>query len=267
MTSLPRVEVLGIGLWAPRLPGWDIARRVLAGRSDAPSSAAAHPQPRWLPVADRRRAPASVTLAIEAASQACEQSGMDPHDLPSVFASTEGDLAIHDALCATLARDPRLTSPTKFHNSVHNAAAGYWSIATGCSRAYTAVSAERYTFAAGLLEALTQVAAEAEPVLYVAYDIEACGPIRTLTKSRGTFAVALVLGVPGQGGPDRVGLTSHVRAAHDAATPLLRGDNASFVAANAMAAALPLFEALAFGSSRLVTQALGPEVMLDVQID
>ena len=80
-------------------------------------------------------------------------------------------------MCATLARTPTLISPIKFHNSVHNAAAGYWSIGTGSLAPYTAISAFEYTFAAGLLEAATQVVCEHRPVLYVAFDIESKGAL------------------------------------------------------------------------------------------
>src|SRR3546814_16767116 len=68
-------------------------------------------------------------------------AGRDPASLPSVFASTHGDLPIMDYMCATLASEPRTISPTKFHNSVHNAAAGYWTIGSGCMHARPAVSA------------------------------------------------------------------------------------------------------------------------------
>src|SRR5690606_42059827 len=63
-------------------------------------------------------------------------------------------LAITDYMAATLASDPRSISRTRFHNSVHNAAAGYWTIGAGCTAAATAVSAGPASFAQGLLEAL-----------------------------------------------------------------------------------------------------------------
>ena len=129
---------------------------------------------------ERRRAPDTVAIALEVAAKACEAAARAPADLPSVFASTHGDLAISDNLCATLVNTPTLISPVKFHNSVHNAAAGYWSIGTASYASYTAISAFRYTFAAGLLEAATQAICEHRPVLYVAFDIEAKGALATI---------------------------------------------------------------------------------------
>src|SRR5690606_29192269 len=118
------------------------------------------PSPQLLPANERRRAPDSVALALEVAQHACAAAGRDPAVLPSVFASTHGDLAITDYMCQTLAEAPAQVSPTRFHNSVHNAAAGYWTIGTGCHAPATALSAYRASFAQGLLEAVAQVQVE-----------------------------------------------------------------------------------------------------------
>src|SRR3546814_3129393 len=88
-------------------------------------------------------------------------------------------------MCAPRAIAPRSISPTKFHNSVHNAAAGYWTIGSGCMHASTAVSAFDASFAQGLVEALAQLAEGAEAVLLAAYDGPATGPLETMSHSRG----------------------------------------------------------------------------------
>ena len=127
------------------------------------------PQPMLLPPNERRRAPDTVALALAVAQAACTNAGRDPALLPTVFASTYGDMAITDYMCGTLARAPTMLSPTRFHNSVHNAAAGYWSIATGCRQPYCALGAGAYTFAAGLFAAALQACADETDVLLVAY--------------------------------------------------------------------------------------------------
>ena len=72
---------------------------------------------------------------------------------------------ITDYMSETLAGDdPASISPTRFHNSVHNAAAGYWTIGAHCMQAATAISAYDASFAEGLLEALMQLDAGAEAV-------------------------------------------------------------------------------------------------------
>ena len=168
-----------VALWAPTLPGWDLARAAFRGEAASAEPPARRPSPELLPAAERRRAPDTVALALEVASHAVARSGLAPTELLSVFTSCQGDLGITDYVCSTLVSAPMLVSPTRFHNSVHNAASGYWGIATGCTQASTAVSAFECSFSAGLLEAATQAVAESRPVLLVGYDIAACGaPIR-----------------------------------------------------------------------------------------
>ena len=175
----------GVAFWAPTLPGWARARAVFRGEAEPLAVAAKRPAPELLAAAERRRAPDTVALALEVAAAALRESGCAADALPSVFTSMHGDLGVTDYMCATLATQPTLISPTKFHNSVHNAAAGYWTIATGCREASTALTAFDASFAAGLLEAAAQCRADARAVLLVAFDVEAVGPLRSVTASDG----------------------------------------------------------------------------------
>ena len=85
-----------------------------------------------------------------------------------------------------LVRDaPDTVSPTKFHNSVHNAAAGYWTIGQGCMAPSTALSAFSHTFAQGLLEALVNLAAGEPAILLAAYDTGATGPLSSVSTGTG----------------------------------------------------------------------------------
>ncbi|MCT7018444.1 beta-ketoacyl synthase chain length factor, partial [Salmonella enterica] len=84
-------------------------------------------------------------------------------------------------------------SPTRFHNSVHNAPAGYWTIATGCHATSSAITAGHASFGAGLLEAATLAATEQRPVLLVCSDIAGHGPLGEMTGTRQAFGIALVL--------------------------------------------------------------------------
>ena len=187
------VYVDGIGFWTPGVPDWPSLQRVLEGGEAVAANANAKPSPNRLPPTERRRAPEPVLLASEAAGQACAMAGSDVSALACVFTSTHGDLAITDAMCATLAADPRELSPTRFHNSVHNAPAGYWTVATQCHAGATAISAAHASFAAGLLEAAIEVEADGEPVLLSAYDIAARGPLAEVAPSTLPFATAVVL--------------------------------------------------------------------------
>jgi beta-ketoacyl synthase-like protein len=257
--------VEGIGFWASRMPGWDVGRAVLRGDASAPATSATRPSPALLPPAERRRAPDTVAVSLEVATRACESAGRDPKQLPSVFACTHGDLSISDNICETLAKTPTLVSPTKFHNSVHNAAAGYWTIATGSMQPYTSLSAHDYTFGQGLLEAASQAICEGTPVLFVAYDIEARGPVGTMQPSRGVLAGALVLS---QEKRERnlARLVLEVETDSRAHQSVARAGNAALVEGNAMMNALPLFEALADGGERKLVQMLAPRLALRMHV-
>jgi hypothetical protein len=261
-----RVAIEGVAFWASRLPGWDIAQAVIRGEQPAPDTASGRPSPTLLAPTERRRAPDTVAVALEVASRACEAAGRKPADLPSVFASTHGDTAISDYMCATLVATPALISPIKFHNSVHNAAAGYWSIGTGSLAPYTAISAYQYTFGAGLLEAATQVVCEHRPVLYVVFDIESKGALATMAASRGLLGAALVLAPATSQQQQRKMIMTTETVSSLVATPA-RSAAASLVADNAMAPCMPLFEVLAYSSPRTIRLSLSRTTALNVQVN
>ena len=256
--------VNGVALWAPRIPGWNLAAPVLRGEAAAANQPAPRPVPAVLAPTERRRAPDTVAIALEVAARACESAGVDPVELASVFACTEGDMAISDYMSETLARTPTLISPTRFHNSVHNAAAGYWCIGTGCMQPYTALSAHRDTFGEGMLEALVQAQSTGRPTLLVAYDIEARGPLATMAHSRGMVGAGAVVS-PRTGAASLARIRWRTVRGTERTAPLVR--NAELVAGNAMAACLPFFEAIALEEARTVRIGLSPAMLLEVDFD
>jgi hypothetical protein len=262
MSAPVHVGVEGIGVWSAEMPNWDVGRDMLCGKMDNMAAAAPRPAPSLLAPTERRRAQQAVLLAIDAAQQACAMAGRDPRDLPNVFASAYGDLEINDYLCATLAREPNDMSPTKFHNSVHNAPAGYWSIATGCMASSTALSAGAATFGAGLLEAALFAQSESCAVLLTAYDITATGALADVVPSRAALAVALVLAPPSQRAIARL-LLQPERCAVDLApeTDVL---HASY-RGNPAARGLPLLTALAQRTP--ATQLLAAGVALNLRME
>lgn len=259
-----RVFIDGIAFWAPRLPGWDHARQAFLGRSAALEEPARRPSPSLLPATERRRAPDTVAISLEVAASACEAASLDPAATPSVFASTHGDLAISDYMCETLASNPALISPTRFHNSVHNAAAGYWTIATGCRAPYTAISAYTFTFGAGLLETIVQAITGDSAVLYVAYDISARGPMTTVVKSDGLIAAGLVV-APCRSAASRLSVSWEVATGPAAAATRAQDADLDLVQFNAMATSIPFLVALARGNGH-VDLALGPDLLLKVEV-
>jgi hypothetical protein len=183
----------GIGLLGPGISDWPCGALVLAGGAQYVPQATVLPTPVALPAAERRRTGTIVKLALAVGFEATSRAGVDPATLPSVFCSSGGDGQNCHEICEVLASGERQLSPTRFHNSVHNAPAGYWSIATGATPASNALCAFDASFAAGLLEALVQVVVDRTAVLLIAYDASYPQPIRAKRPIADAFAVALVL--------------------------------------------------------------------------
>ncbi|MGH8212743.1 MAG: beta-ketoacyl synthase chain length factor, partial [Rhodanobacteraceae bacterium] len=185
--------------------------------------------------------------------------------LPCVFSSTHGELAITDYMCATLAAAPRELSPTKFHNSVHNAPAGYWTIATHCERASNAVTGWHQSFGAGLLEAATLVAAEDTPVLFAAYDTASSGPLAEMTRTSQPFGIALALTPPDDYAP--ASITLQLRSGDAFCLPALPGPIANLAADNPLNAhALAFLGALAHDLPARLTLPAASGLLLDMEV-
>jgi hypothetical protein len=146
-----------------------------------------------LPANELRRVSSTVRLALKVAEEAMGQSSLDIDGLCSVFATCDGDTETIDRICIALTQPERPVSPTQFHNSVHNAAAGYWAIAAHSRMPSTTVCAYHASFVAGLLEASAQLQVEARPVLLVAYDHPAPEHLAPSMGAYPPFAVAMVL--------------------------------------------------------------------------
>ena len=199
-----RVAVLAASVWGPGLAGWAASRPVLAGAAPYDPVFLPPPPPAVLPANERRRTGPVVRLALAVAAEAAAACGIAPVLLRSVFASANGDGpvvgGILEALSAGSAAEGRLVSPTSFSNSVHNAAAGYWSIATGGAQPADCLGCGNATWAAALLAAAAQVQTAGAPVLLVAYDHPLPPPLDAKRPILAPFAAALVLAPPDQPG-------------------------------------------------------------------
>lgn len=194
MTRPLKAWLQGIGLIAPGLPDWNTACAVLRGEQPYTSAPTVLPTPSLLPAAERRRASRVVKLALGLGLEAVAHAGADASVLATVFAASGADGHNCHALCEQLATEDRQISPTRFHNSVHNAAAGYWGIATGSMAPCQVIAAYDASFGAGLLDALAQVVCDGEPVLLIAYDSEYPEPLHAKRDTPDCGGVALLLG-------------------------------------------------------------------------
>jgi hypothetical protein len=239
------VDLLGVGLLGPGLPGWAASRALLAGAAAWTSAPTPVPTPARLPPTERRRAGLIIKCAIAVADEACAGAGLDPAMLATVFASSSGDPANCHALCEALAAPDPFVSPTRFTNSVHNASAGYWHIATASRAPSTSLCAFDASFGAGLLEAASQCALGGAPVLLVAVDTPYPEPLHSVRPLPDAFATALVLGPAGTGAcVARLALALEPATAA-ATTPLGGAGLEALRAAIPAARALPLLAAAA----------------------
>jgi hypothetical protein len=183
----------GLGVLGPGLSNWSETAAVLTGRQAYQPAPTVLALPAILPAAERRRTGRVVKLALGVALQATSQAGENPGGLASVFSSSGADGHNCHEICQALSLAGREISPTRFANSVHNAAAGYWSIATGAMAESNVLCAFDASFGAGLLEALAQVVVDQLPVLLVAYDSEYPPPLHAKRPIPDGFGVAMLL--------------------------------------------------------------------------
>ena len=191
---MTRLDIIGLGTWSPYFGNWN---EFCSGVKSGEWQSEVKLQPDLIPAKSRRRAPQLVKMAVEVMSQACEMAVADPQQVATVFSSVMGDMQITDYLCRALAQTPKLVSPTKFHNSVHNAAPGFWSITTGAFSAGSAVSAFEYTSSMALLEACILAADEHQPVLLVTQEVAATQALMTVCPAEQPFSAGILLAPPG----------------------------------------------------------------------
>jgi hypothetical protein len=251
-----RVYVEGIGLLGPGLDGWPSSRALLAGAAPYTRAPTILTPNDLLPAAERRRIGLPVKLALAAGHAAFTHAGRDAATTATVFTSSSGDGENLDNICATLASADRKISPTRFHNSVHNAPAGYWSIAVRSQEASTSLCRHDASFAAGLLDAAAQIAVEDKAVALITYDQPYPEPLNSARTIGASFGMGLVLAPQ---------TTEHVFAALDislvsaeaSATRMTDGGLETLRTTVPAARCLPLLAALARGVPAVVVLAYG----------
>lgn len=235
-----------VGCCAPGLDGWAQAQRVLRGesaylREDLPAHS-----PERLPANERRRAPLAVRLAFRVAEDALSANRVQADALATVFASSDGDTQIVHRICMALAEPQRVVSPTDFHNSVHNAAAGYWSIAAHAKMPSTSLSAGNATFAAGLLEAAALVQVEDQDCLLIGFDMRPPQTLLARCDVEESAAFALILS--SRRSADSLALLRVAMLERGSETRMTDAALEALRLSNPAARALPLLELLARGA-------------------
>lgn len=118
-----------------------------------------------MPAMQRRRVGFLGRMALEVAYECLG----DRSDVPTLFCSAHGEVSRSVDLLHDLALNEPL-SPASFSSSVHNAAAGMFSIARGDKANNIALSARQTTIEHGVIEACGLIADGEKAVLLVVYD-------------------------------------------------------------------------------------------------
>lgn len=258
------VHVDAVGLAGPGMASWQDSLAVLADESAYRAGESPLCTSKLLPANERRRVPLSARLALQVAEEAMAQSSLDIGSVCSVFATCHGDTEIINRICVALTEPGRPVSPTQFHNSVHNAAAGYWAIAAHSPMPSTTVCAYHASFVAGLMEAVAQLQVEVRPVLLVAYDYPAPDPLAALVGAFAPFAVAMVLS------PDATPRSTPLRIATVSRQPvqgMICGELERLRVSNPAACGLPLLRVLAAGTPGrvILPHVNGLQLAVDVE--
>ncbi|MDF1749514.1 MAG: beta-ketoacyl synthase chain length factor [Alphaproteobacteria bacterium] len=254
--------VSGIAVLGAGLESWEETKAILSGTKEWQDQPLALPKAVVLPPNERRRASPLVRLALSVAQSACKAAGKSGATLDCVFASAIGDGQVAHAILSALSKPEKAVSPTQFHNSVHNAMAGYWSIGVGNHAASTSLAAGDFTFGSGLLKALLTVSQENRSVILVAVDYPFPEPLNAMRPIGAPFGVAMVLDPISHSGQ---GPIINVTASDEtAATPLHHMDLAPLWQACPPAKALSLLASL-IKPGRIVIEA-GADYFLNVDI-
>ena len=262
-----RIGIAGVGLLSAGLEGWAKGREVLAGAQQLCPESLPDPDAALLPANERRRSTAAVRWAVHVAQEAMTQSRLDPQRVATVFASSGGEMGVLHQLCHALTTPERIISPTLFHHSVHNTAAGYWGIATSCQQSSTALSCYDDTCAAGLLEAVTYAALEDCPVLFVSYDLPAPDPLIRARPIQSAFATALVITASSAAEASVTATVTLASAEYGEVTEVPDRELERLRADNPSARLLPLLRALAIGGRAIVRMNVLGDQRLVVEVE
>jgi hypothetical protein len=243
-----RVYVDGIGLMAPGLETWPASGPVLRGAQAFRSRPLTLPPSPLLPANERRRMVTTVKLALQVGAEAFASAGRDPAATATVFTSSGGDGETIQSILEALATAEFDVSPTRFHNSVHNAPSGYWAIANQAHAPTTSLCAHDASFSAGLLDAAIQATVDDRAVALIAYDLPYPEPLNTQRRVESIFGVALIL-TPAPTSTSLAGLTIARHGDVRPATTMTDPELETLRAGNPAARSLPLLAALARGQA------------------
>ena len=242
-----RVAVTGASLWTP---GYASLEAWLAGGAPDPSET----EPACAIASSRaKRGTSRLTRMLgHVVDRACADAGADLDTVSTVYASAWGELETTIALLDPIYDGDVGLSPLRFKHSVHNAASGLVSIATGDRAFSTAIAGGLHTVEQGLIEAMARLAASPDEVVVLAMgDDRLLPPFDRFGRHEGLAAGLVLTTEPGEA-PVRAWLEGPARLD---APPAV--DIAPAFADNPCAHAVPLMRAIG-ASGGVVPLSGGP---------
>ncbi len=256
----------GIGIEAPGLSTWDQSAPVLRGEKPFHFEKKTLPVATLIPENERRRAGETIHLAVHVAAEAVKNANVNPQTLVNVFSSFRGSLKIVHHICNALTLPDHPVSPTQFHNSVYNAPASYWSIATGTRGPSTSLACAEFSFPAALLSAVACVSTQKLGALLVMYDVESPKPFDKQYKIEFNCGIALAL-MPVPSGNSLAKLEINFRPRRTRATEVKSNSFwEKLISGNASAQPLAILSAVANLESRELSYNYLEKCAVDVKI-
>jgi hypothetical protein len=251
------VFVQGLGLFTP---GFADPEAWCIGKSD-PSIVA--PEAGLLTGPLKRRATCVTKMGVEVFQQATAAMGSEASSTPSVWATSNGEHSTALKILEAMVHGEGKLSPTQFHNSVHNTAGGYASIATKNEASSTTLTGGNELVNSALLEAICRLETTCtDDVVLVLADEPLLPPFE---RGEGKAPLAIAFHLSSRRDGARAVLSS------------LRRDRVNPVKGHELfgrlyiAAALPLFESVVSGRSgtlplELEGEGEGPVSCVDVEV-
>ncbi len=238
------VYVQSIGFWSP---GYANAAAWCGGPV---SSEAKKPPVELLRGPLRRRATSQTRSAVEVLGQVLQQARWDGSRVSTIWGTAHGEHATSISMFEWMCRGEGKLSPTQFHNSVHNTAGGYASIAQKNTATSTTLTGAGELVVSGFVEAAGLLQEGQDEVALVFFD-EPLRPPFAVPGMEASLAIGFGLSIHTDGALARLG--TFRREAEKGVHP---AENFSGVH---VAAAIPLLENLASRRSGLVPLQLETE--------
>lgn len=235
--------IQAVEVCTPGMMNWQMAKDIFLGHQLYQCTEAVVPCTNMLPARENRRASSTIHLSLHIAEKLQQQAQIEANTWRSVLASSDGDMDIFHYLSQTLSQTEPAISPTLFHQSLHNSAAGCLHIAAKSQQASVSISAGNDTFSAGLLTSMIEVCTASLPVLFVAYNMTSPPPMNVHNPMLTWFGSGFIF-TPEQGAASIAKLTCSLVDKQDETILSLPSLN-DLRLGNPIARCLPLLEHLA----------------------